>query len=199
MPSSWPRDGLSKARRAGNTVSCLQLLFSLCIVGVQSDLVLVARTEKDLLTAKSDIESSSPGISVHMIPADLQDLSTLHDLFSRCSAVAEASSRKYEQFVMIHDAGSAGDITQPMVQQTDPSALQQILALNFTSVSVLTSLFLSRFTSGARAVVNISSLLAKVYLSGFAMYSATRAARNALIATFAAENPDVRFLTYTPG
>ena len=48
-------------------------------------------------------------------------------------------------------------------------------------------------------VVNISSLLAKVHLAGFAMYSASRAARNALVGTFAAENPDVRFLTYTPG
>jgi sepiapterin reductase len=161
--------------------------------------VLVSRTEKDLQAAKSDIESSSPGTSVHVIPADLQDLSAIHDVFSRCAAVAAESRKKHEQFVIVHDAGSAGDITQPIVQQTDPSVLQQQLALNFTSMSVLTSLFLSRFASGERVVVNISSLLAKVHLAGFAMYSASRAARNALIGTFAAENPDVRFLTYTPG
>ena len=166
---------------------------------MQSDLVLMSRTEKDLKAAKSDIESSCPGISVHVVPANLQDLSTLHDVFSRCSAVADDSTKKHEQFVLVHDAGSICDITKPMVQQTDPSLLQQQLALNFTSMSVLTSLFLSRFTSGERLVVNITSLMAKVHLAGFSMYSATRAARNALIGTVAAENPDVRFLTYSPG
>lgn len=73
------------------------------------------------------------------------------------------------------------------------------MGLNFTSMSVLTSLFLGHFTSGERVVVNVSSLLATVFLPGFAMYSSTRAARNALISVMAEENPDVRFLTYTPG
>ena len=166
---------------------------------MQSDLVLMSRTEKDLKAAKSDIESSCLGVSVHVVPADLQDLSTLHDVFSRCAAVAEDSTKKYQQFVVIHNAGSICDITKPMVQQTEPSLLQQQLALNFTSMSILTSLFLSHFTSGERLVVNITSLLAKVHLAGFCMYSATRAARNAFIGTLAAENPDVRFLTYNPG
>ena len=34
---------------------------------IEGDLVLLGRTEKDLETAKSEIESSSPGISVHSL------------------------------------------------------------------------------------------------------------------------------------
>ena len=165
---------------------------------VESHLVLIARTEEDLKTTKSYIETSSPGATAHVIPADLQNLSSIEEVFTRCVGTAPDIG-EYTQFVLVHDAGSMGDVTRPMVQQTDPLALQEQLALNVTSMSLLTSLFLSRFTSGERVVVNISSLLAKLFLPGFAMYSASRAARNALVGVFAAENPDVRFLTYTPG
>ena len=147
--------------------------------------------------AKSDIENLCPGATAHVIPADLRDLSSLQELFSRC--VAPADSGKHAQFVLVHNAGTTGDITRPMSEQTDPSVIQAEMALNFTSMSVLTSLFLSRFTEGERVVVNVTSLLAKVYMPGFTMYSATRAARNALMGVLAAENPSVRFLTYSPG
>ena len=166
---------------------------------IEGDLVLLGRTEKDLETAKSEIESSSPGISVHIVLADLQDLSTLHAIFAKCSKVASDSTKKHEQYMIIHSAGTLCDITKPMIEQTDPMALQEQMALNFTSMSILTSLFLSHFTTGERLVINVSSLLAKVYWVSYAMYSATRAARNALIGVLAIENPNVRFLTYTPG
>ena len=136
-------------------------------------------------------------MSVHLVSADLQDLSSIHRVFSECAERADIA--KHQQFVMVHNAGSAGDITRPMSEQTDPAPLQELIGFNFTSMSVLTSLFLSRFTTGERKVVNISSLLAKVHYEGFSMYSVTRAARNALIGVLAVENPDVRFLTYTPG
>lgn len=146
---------------------------------------------------KSSIEASSPGVRVHIVSANLQDLASIHQVFTECTAKADSS--KHQQFILIHNAGSAGDITKPMSDQTDPVALQEQWALNVTSMSVLSSLFLSTFKSGERKIVNISSLLWKVYLASFSMYSATRAARNALIGVLAVENPDVRFLTYTPG
>ena len=159
--------------------------------------MLVARTETDLKTTKIDVERSCPGATAHVIPADLGDLSTLQELFSRC--VAPADSGEHAQFVLVNNAGTMCDITRPMSEQTDPSAIQADIAVNFTSMSVLTSLFLSRFTEGERVVVNVTSLLAKLYMAGCAMYSATRAARNALMGVLAAENPSVRFLTYSPG
>lgn len=165
--------------------------------GAQSDLVLLARTVEGLEKTKSSIEATSPGVKVHIISADLQDLPSIQRVFTECTANADSS--KHRQFILIHNAGSAGDLSQPMSEQTDPVALQGHMALNFTSMSVLSSLFLSKFKTGERKIVNVSSLLWKVYLASFSMYSATRAARNALIGVLAVENPDVRFLTYTAG
>lgn len=165
--------------------------------GVQSDLVLLARTVEGLEKAKSSIETSSPGVRVHIVSANLQDLDSLQLVFTQC--ISKADSNKHQQYILIHNAGSAGDISRPMSEQVDPEALQKQWALNVTSMSILSSLFLSAFKTGERKIVNISSLLWKVYLASFAMYSATRAARNALIGVLAVENPKVRFLTYTPG
>ena len=165
--------------------------------GTQSDLVLVARTIESLQKTKSDIMAAYPGVTVHIVSANLQELSTIHQVFSECAE--KADSTKHRQFMVVHNAGSAGDITKPMSEQTDAVVLQKEIGLNFTSMSILTSLFLSTFTTGERKVVHISSILAKVYLPSFSMYSATRAARNALIGVLAVENPDVRFLTYSPG
>lgn len=153
---------------------------------------------EDLEKTKSSIEAACPGARVHIVSANLQDLTSIHQVFTECAAKAD-SSKQHQQFILIHNAGSAGDISKPMAEQKDPVALQEQWGLNVTSMSVLSSLFLSKFKSGERKVVNISSLLWKVYLASFAMYSATRAARNALIGVLAVENPDVRFLTYTPG
>lgn len=152
---------------------------------------------EDLEKTKSSIEASSPGARVHIVSANLQDLTSIHQVFTKCTSKADSS--EHQQFILIHNAGSAGDISRPMSEQTDPVALQEQWALNVTSMSVLSSLFLSKFKSGERKIINISSLLWKVYLAGFSMYSATRAARNALIGVLAVENPDVRFITYTPG
>ncbi len=45
----------------------------------------------------------------------------------------------------------------------------------------------------------MTSLLATVYIAGYALYSPSRAARNAYIGVLVDENPDVRVLNYSPG
>ena len=160
-------------------------------------MVLVARSVEGLQKTKAEIESTAPGIGVHLVPADLKDLGSLHRVFSQC--VEKADSSRHQQFLIVNNAGGIGDITRPMIEQTDPAPIQEQIGLDFTSMSVLTSLFLSHFTKRQRKVVHISSLMAKVFLPSFGLYSATRAARNALMGVLAVENPEVRFLTYTPG
>ena len=170
--------------------------------GFQCDVVLVARSKEGLEKVKAEITSAvkgggAGGITIHLVVADLGDLASLSAVFSQCSEKADPA--KHNQFMIVHNAGTTCDITKPMSEQIDATSIQEQVGLNFTSMSVLTSLFLSRFTQGERKVIQISSILAKVFISSFGMYSATRAARNALMGVLAVENPDVRFLTYTPG
>ena len=164
---------------------------------MSSDIVIIARNLEGLEEAKLNIEALTPGVTVHPIQADLADLDSLQSTFER--AVTFAVEGKHEQFAIVHNAGSMSDITRPAIQQADPKCVQDYFGLNYTSMFVLSAHFLSRFTSGHRMVINISSLLAKVHLPSFSLYGSVRAARNNLIGVLSAENPDVRFLTYTPG
>lgn len=175
----------------------MYLALSSTITGVSSDIVILARNSEALVEAKQNIEALTPGVNIYPIQADLSDLDSLQATFER--VVDHADDSTHRQFVLIHNAGSMSDITRPAIQQSDPAAVQQYFELNYTSMFVLTAHFLSRFTAGHRTVINISSLLAKVSLPSFSMYGPTRAARNALMGVLSVENPDVRFLTYTPG
>ena len=150
-----------------------------------------------LQETKAQITSTAPGISTHLVQADLADLGSLEAVFSQVSKFADAS--KHQQYVLIHNAGSVGDITKPMIEQSDPKAIQDHFAVNFSSMFVLSAHFLSHFTTGHRMIVSITSLLAVKYLPSFALYSSAHAARRALMGVLAVENPDVRLLNYSPG
>lgn len=139
----------------------------------------------------------APGINVHVVEADLQDLLSLGSVFDNAAKVA--NEHKHQQYVLIHNAGTMGDISKPIIDQSDPKAIQDHFALNFTSIFTLTARFLSHFTSGHRTIVSITTLLASVYMPSFSLYSSSRAAKNALMGVLAVENPDVRVLTYSPG
>ncbi len=143
------------------------------------------------------IESSAQGISVHLIQADLGELDSLKSTFMEIAKIAESSD--HQQFVLVHNAGTAGDMSKSVAEQQDPKSIQDYLAINFTAVFVLTSLFLSRFTEGHRLILNISSVLASQYFPGCSYYSSGKAARSALMGVVAAENPSVRVLNYLPG
>ena len=167
------------------------------LTGVQSDMVLLARSMEGLEETKSQITSTAPGTNVHLVQADLADLESLKSVFSQVTKSADTN--QHQQYILIHNAGTLGDLKKPMIEQTDPKVIQNHFAVNYTSLFVLSGYFLSHFTSGHRMVINISSLLAVMYLPSFSLYSSAHAARRAFIGVLAVENPDVRILNYSPG
>ena len=171
-------------------------IIALHSAGTQCDVILLARNLEGLQETKSLVLANAPGINTHLIQADLGNLDELHRVFSDSLRLTEG--RKHGQAVLIHNAASLGDITKPIKDHTDPSKVQDYMAANFTSMFTLTSLFLSHFTEGFRTVVNITSLLAVNYNYCFGFYSPGKAARNALMGVLAAENPDVRVISYSP-
>ena len=150
-----------------------------------------------LVETKSQIEAAAPGMNVHLVHADLGDLASLQQVFSEI--VSFADQEAYQQYVLIHNAGTTGDMTKPAIQQSDPKPIQEYLAVNFTSMFVLTSQFLSHFSQGDRWIVNMTSSLASKYVPSVSLYSSVKAARNALMGVLAAENSDVHVLSYHPG
>ena len=166
--------------------------------GARSDIVLLDLNLEGLRETKAMIVPSAPGVSVHLIQADLGKLDSLESTFMGIAKISE-SSDDLQQYVLIHNAGTAGDMSKSIAEQQDPKQIQDYLAVNFTSVFLLTSHFLSRFTEGHRLVLNISSALAFQYHPGCSYYSSGKAARSALMGVVAAENPSVRVLNYLPG
>ena len=165
--------------------------------GTQSDVVLLDLDLEGLRKTKAMIVPSTTGVNVHLIEADLGELDSLESTFAEIAKIGDSSS--HDQYVLIHNAGTIGDVSKSIAELHDPKPLQDYLAVNFTAVFVLTSHFLSRFTEGHRVVVNMTSSLATRYHPGCSYYTPGKAARNALMGVLAVENPSIRVLNYHPG
>ena len=165
--------------------------------GAKSDVVLLSRDVEGLKRTRELIAAAAPSIGVHEFQVDLSDLQTLP---AACSRVWELYREDiHEQVALVHNAGSLGNISQPVSAQADPAEVHSYFAVNLTSMWAMTGSFLSRFKTQPRLLVNITSLAAKQPFAGLAMYCTGKAAREAFMANVAKENPEVRVLNYSPG
>ena len=164
--------------------------------GTNSTIVLVSRNATKLEETKEMILKSS-SVSVSIVPADLSDLNGLTEVSTKI--LEGYTSDKYQQAAIFHNAGSLGDIVTPTADQTDPSDITQYLTLNYTSMWILTTRFLSSIKTGPRFIMNMSSIVAKEPFGGGVAYSSIKAARNVFLEALAIEYPDVRMLSYSPG
>ena len=159
--------------------------------------MLLARNKAALEVTKSEIQVVAAGVRVHLFPCDLGDLQRLPSV---CKEMLEiADSAKHHQYVLINNAGTMNDFDKPFEAFSDPMEIQNYFAINYTSMAVLTGHFLSSTTSSHRYVINISSLLATIFVPRFPLYSPIKAARLAYMGVLTAEKPDVRTLSYSPG
>ena len=160
-------------------------------------MVLIARNKDGLEETKSLIKSSAPGVNVHVFPIDLGDLDQLQALCPTLLKIGDPS--RHDQFIMVHNAGTIDTFDCTLAQLSDGHTTRKFFDINYTSMTVLTAHFLSKFPQKASLIIHMTSLLATVYIAGFPLYSPSRAARNAYIGVLVAENPDVRVLNYSPG
>ena len=169
----------------------------LTLSGQQSDLVLLARNKDALEGTKSEIQAVAAGVRVHLFPCDLCDLQRLPAVCKEMLEIADSS--KHSQFVLINNAGTMNTFDKPFEAFSDPKEIQDYFSINYTSMAVITGQFLSSIISRHRYVVNITSLLATVFVPRFPLYSPAKAARHAYMGVLTAEKPDVRTLNYSPG
>lgn len=162
--------------------------------------ILTARSEADLLSLKHLLEEGSPSVTADVVVGSLGEKETLdrmHEQMVTCSG-----TEAWDQVLMVHNAGSLHDPSL-LLQQLDRQSfddLNQYFALNVTSLICLTSSFLTVFAGvGKKLLVNISSLASVQAMRGLAVYGSGKAARDSLIRSIAAENLDVRCISYAPG
>lgn len=159
--------------------------------------MLTATNKQALEDTKTLIISQAPGVGVHLVSGNLGHMEALSDF---CSELLQhLDPTKHKQCLLVNNAGTL-DFDTPFLEQTDPKKIQKYTDINLTSMIVLTTRFISAPPPDTpRYVVNVTSLLAKVFLPGYSLYSTTRAARNAFMGALGAEEPGVRQFNYSPG
>ncbi|XP_033123833.1 sepiapterin reductase-like [Anneissia japonica] len=169
-------------------------------VGEKSQMVITARNTQCLAETKRLIECVSPAVSVKIVAGDLGNSADLKTLIG--SIFNDVEPAGFQHAVLVHNAGTLGDISQKICEISDAEQLQKCNFENVTSAHLITARFLTVFTNfqcRRRTVVQISSLAAVKPFATWSMYCVAKAARDMLFGVLAQEDTSVRVLSYAPG
>ncbi|KAI8489852.1 hypothetical protein Bbelb_324820 [Branchiostoma belcheri] len=168
-------------------------------VGDGSLIVITARGEGGLDETKKKIEAVAPHAQVKVVAGDIAG--TYSDaLHTRICDIPSPGSFKHA--IIIHNAGSLGDVSKLTSELSDPKVITDYYQLNVSSVLCLNSTFFSATASVPtvrRTVVNVTSLCALQPFKSWSLYCGAKAARDMIFKVLAQEQPDVRVLSYAPG
>ena len=129
------------------------------------NLILVARTETDLLTAKNEL--SVLGMDIITIPKDLFEPRAAAELYQ------DVKNRRLEVDVLINDAGQG---QYGLFVENDISRYLQLIQLNIASLTTLTHLFLKDMVAKNRGkILQLASIASETPGPYQAVYHATKA------------------------
>lgn len=97
---------------------------------------------------------------------------------------------------------SLGDVSRYTKTFTNMAEVDSYLSLNVSSSLCLTARILQAFPKRARlrrTVINISSVCALQPFPSWVLYCTGKAARDMMFRVLAAEEPELRVLSYSPG
>uniref|UniRef100_A0A6I8NTR7 Sepiapterin reductase n=1 Tax=Ornithorhynchus anatinus TaxID=9258 RepID=A0A6I8NTR7_ORNAN len=171
-------------------------------LGPGSALVLSGRSATGLRDLEAELGGAGPEprMRLHCLPADLSSPAGLRHLLAAVRDLPRPPALR--RLLLINNAGSLGDVSKGFVDLEDPAEVNDYWALNLTSTLCLTSGILRAFPPSpglTRTVVNISSLCALKPYKSWGLYCAGKAARDMMFRVLAAEEPDLRVLSYAPG
>ena len=140
--------------------------------------ILLSRNGIALENVKAKINSECPGQICHTKEFD-QGIVLPENFDSLFDSILQSNNISFaglEQAVMVHSAGSLGDITKYCKEMSDPKTIRDCFDVNVVGAILLNSAFLETFheTAIKKIVVNLSSLAAlkpfkswSLYCSGF--------------------------------
>ncbi|XP_038070734.1 sepiapterin reductase-like isoform X2 [Patiria miniata] len=169
-------------------------------LGDKSLMVLTARSSADLEDTSKQVSACSPGVTVKTVTGDLGDESKAEDAITRMFEGVECS--QYQHAMLIHNAGSLGEMSYICDLSPGLQTLRQCFTLNVTSCMALSTKFLRVFPKRdgqRRTMVHISSLCAIQPMKSLSLYCSTKAARDMFMKTMAIEDSELRVLNYSPG
>lgn len=138
-----------------------------------SVMILAARDNGHLYETKHSIEQIRPDIKVFVWSIDLTEIDKeiVEQYLSSVWLDIHQVPSDFEQTMLIHNAGSLGNITEWFTGQSSAGELNKYWQLNLTSVAVLNSVFWSLCRNQQqRVAINISSLCAKKAFKSYSLY-----------------------------
>lgn len=181
----------------------LALQFGQLFAGIRFQFFLLARNKSGLEEVAENIckiKNASSG-NVEIVVADLS---------TPCSSAFEGitekikeleSKNKFDLCLIIHNAGSVGDLTKKSSELNNIEQWQNYLQTNLLSTILLNNLIYSVIFKEEKKIfiINLTSLLSVKPYPSFTQYSVGKAAREAYFRAFATEHPECRVLNYSPG
>lgn len=134
-----------------------------------SAVLLIARDKTKLILTEDAITNCS-NVKTHIVAIDLAlpDSPSYEHLLSKC---IQQSGLTYRQVILVHNAGTLGDISKTVANCTSSPEIKDYFDLNLHSVMFLTSAFLKVFEMSERKlIINISSLAAIQPFKGWNLY-----------------------------
>ena len=136
--------------------------------------ILLSRDGKALEKVKARINSDCPGQICHTKEFDQgivlpENFDSLFDSILQSSSLSLAG---LEQAVMVHSAGSLGDITKYCKEICDPETIRDCFDVNVVGAILINSAFLKTFHEAAikKIIVNVSSLAALQPFKSWSLY-----------------------------
>lgn len=193
------------------------------LVQPRSALVLVARSAEQLRALQAELaasEAGRAGLRVECVVADLGEPEAPGGVVRACQQVFSDDmdhvllvNNAGERSVQVSGAGetdqlspvlaaSLGDVSRYARTFTSRADVDSYMSFNVSSCLCLTAGILQAFPQRAgvkRTVVNVSSLCAQQPFSSWVLYCTSKAARDMMFRVLAAEEPQLRVLSYAPG
>ena len=170
----------------------LGLALSKALAAAGSKVVLVARQSRALQAAVDEIRAA--GGEAHAIAADMGDKRAIHRIAGEAAALVGPID------ILIHNASTLGVTPLPLLIDTECEDLERVLQVNVIGPFRLTKVIAGTMAlRGSGTVVHVSSDAAVEAYSNWGAYGASKATQDHMSRTWAAEIPQVRFLSIDPG
>lgn len=168
----------------------------------KSVILLLARSESGLEETKKYIVEKCPDVFVEYQSVDLANPNP-----QNYSNILKTSFNKYNAepslftlSMIVHNAGSVGDVSQKTAEMRSSEKWQEYLSFNLISAICLNTEFLKITPSSIDClVINVTSKCAILPFKSMGYYCVGKASREMYFKVLAEENPTLRVLNYSPG